>query len=125
MEGKLIDQPLKAVIRKGKSHYVCDERLKKRLKTANLKKKNRKATDALLSLKTQLGMDSVACLNGYDRECIWAFRSVIHIIAQNTLFIDEAYNTWSSIVTVNLSFPKTGCINQFCNVIDRNTIQLC
>ena len=29
MAGQLIDHPLRAVVRKGKSHYVCDERLRR------------------------------------------------------------------------------------------------
>ena len=30
--GRILTKPLKAVIRKGKSHYVCDERLDRRLR---------------------------------------------------------------------------------------------
>ena len=36
----IIDQPLTAVIRKGKSHYVCDIRLERRLGQLDLSKKN-------------------------------------------------------------------------------------
>ena len=39
MEDGLMDQPLRAVIRKGKSHYVCDHRLERRLGQLDLSKK--------------------------------------------------------------------------------------
>ena len=64
----IIDQPLTAVIRKGKSHYVCDIRLERRLGQLDLSKKNWKAGKALLSLRDQLDIDSATHLSGYDRE---------------------------------------------------------
>ena len=68
MEDGLTDQPLCAVIRKGKSHYVCDQRLEQRLGQLDLSKKNWKAGRALLSLRTQLDMDAAAHLSSYDRQ---------------------------------------------------------
>ena len=67
-EDGMISQPLQAVIRKGKSHYVCDERLERRLGQLDLQRKNWKAGAALLSLRGQLDMDETAHLSGYDRE---------------------------------------------------------
>ena len=67
-EDGIIVQPLQAVIRKGKSHYVCDMRLEQRLGQLDLQKKNWKAGAALLSLRGQLDMDEAAHLSGYDRE---------------------------------------------------------
>ena len=67
-EDGMISQPLRAVIRKGKSHYVCDARLEQRLGQLDLQKKNWKAGAALLSLQGQLDMDEAAHLSGYDRE---------------------------------------------------------
>ena len=67
-EDGMISQPLQAVIRKGKSHYVCDARLEQRLGQLDLQKKNWKAGAALLSLRGQLDMDETAHLSGYDRE---------------------------------------------------------
>ena len=67
-EDGMIVQPLQAVIRKGKSHYVCDDRLERRLGQLDLQKKNWKAGAALLSLQGQLDMDEAAHLSGYDRE---------------------------------------------------------
>ena len=55
----MIDQPLNAVIRKGKSHYACDRRLERRLRQLDLSKKNWKVGRALLSLRKQLDMDTV------------------------------------------------------------------
>lgn len=68
LEDGVIDRPLRAVIRKGKAHYVCDERLKQRLGRLNPGKKNPQAMEALLSLRERLDMDGAVHLNGYDRE---------------------------------------------------------
>ena len=68
MEGNWITAPIRAVIRKGKAHYVCDMRLERRLQRANFQKKNPKAALALLSLRDHLDMDEVPHLSRYDRE---------------------------------------------------------
>ena len=68
MEDGLTDQPICAVIRKGKSHYVCDHRLERRLGQLDLSKKNWKAGRALLSLREQLDMDAADHISNYDRE---------------------------------------------------------
>lgn len=39
LEDKLIQAPIRAVIRKGKGHYVCDERLMRRLRQVDLERK--------------------------------------------------------------------------------------
>ena len=43
----IITEPLQAVIRKGKSHYVCDQRLERRLGQLDLRKKNWRAGNGL------------------------------------------------------------------------------
>ena len=63
-----ITQPIRAVIRKGKSHYVCDERLKRRLEQVNWQKKNARAAAALRSLRDHLDMDLAAHLSGHDQK---------------------------------------------------------
>ena len=68
LEDKQITQPIQAVIRKGKGHYVCDERLERRLGQLDLCKKNWRAGAALLTLRNELDMDEAAHLSGYDRE---------------------------------------------------------
>ena len=62
-----MDEPILSVVRKGKSRYVCDKRLKKRIKSIDAEKKNEKNTQALLLLKKHLDMDKVEHLSGYDR----------------------------------------------------------
>ena len=64
----MIAEPLQAVIRKGKSHYVCDERLENRLGQLDLNKKNWRAGAALLTLRGQLDVSEAAHLSRYDRE---------------------------------------------------------
>ena len=41
IEARYLTHPMESVIRKGKSRYVCDERLIKRLNAVNLQKKNK------------------------------------------------------------------------------------
>ena len=67
-EDGMITQPLRGVIRKGKSHYVCDDRLERRLGQLDLRKKNWRAGNALLALRNELDMDEIAHLSHYDRE---------------------------------------------------------
>ena len=68
LEDKQITQPIQAVIRKGKGHYVCDERLERRLGQLDLSRKNWRAGAALLTLRNELDMDEAAHLSSYDRE---------------------------------------------------------
>lgn len=68
MADGILTKPLKAVIRKGKSHYVCDERLDRRLRQVYPAKKNPEALAALRTLRETLDMDRVSHLSGYDRE---------------------------------------------------------
>ena len=70
MENGLAERPIRAVIRKGKSHYVCDQRLIRRLKRLDLSKKNPAAAAALRSLRKCLDMDEALHLSNYDRERI-------------------------------------------------------
>lgn len=67
MEAGYIDRPILSAVRKGKSRYVCDKRLEKRLRSIDLEKKNSKNVKALLSLKKHVDMDEVEHLSGYDR----------------------------------------------------------
>lgn len=63
----MLEQPLQAVVRKGKTHYVCDERLDRRLRKVDLQKKNKKAASALLLLRACLDTDEADHLSGYDK----------------------------------------------------------
>ena len=64
MAGQIIDHPLRAVVRKGKAHYVCDERLRRRLGAVDLGRKSPRAREALLSLRDHLDLDMAEHLSG-------------------------------------------------------------
>ena len=70
LEEKLIRKPLKAVVRKGKEHFVCDNRLEQRLSAIKGKRKNENQKQALLSLRTCFDMDQVHGLSGFDRRLV-------------------------------------------------------
>lgn len=70
LEEKIIRVPLKAVVRKGKEHFVCDSRLRLRLAAIQDKKKNENQKKALLSLITCYDMDQVNGLSGFDRRLV-------------------------------------------------------
>lgn len=70
LEEKIIHTPLKAVVRKGKEHFVCDIRLKQRLAAVQDKRKNEGQKKALFSLITCYDMDQVKGLSGFDRRLV-------------------------------------------------------
>ena len=67
IEDQMTRTPIRAVLRKGKSHYVCDERLKRRLQAVDLTRKSPRVREALLSLRHHLDLDMAEHLSGYDR----------------------------------------------------------
>lgn len=67
MEDGLTTAPLTAVVRKGKAHYVCDERLEKRIRKAGMARKNKSNRDALLSMQKRLDLDQAEKLTDYDK----------------------------------------------------------
>ena len=69
-ENGTIQSPIKAVIRKGKEHFVCDERLEQRIVAIKEKNKNALQKEALLSLKEHYDMDEVSGLSGFDRRMV-------------------------------------------------------
>lgn len=69
-ENGTIQTPIKAVIRKGKEHFVCDERLMQRIVAIEGKNKNALQKEALLSLKEHYDMDEVSNLSGFDRRMV-------------------------------------------------------
>lgn len=64
---KMIQEPLRSVVRKGKERFVCDNRLDLRLRAVEHKKKNSEQRKALLSLQEHFDMDKVHGLSGFDR----------------------------------------------------------
>ena len=66
----LIAKPAMAAVRKGKQHYVCDIRLKRRLQCVNQEKKNPQNLAALKAMQKQLDMDGAAKLSNFDKRQI-------------------------------------------------------
>lgn len=68
----IIDEPIKAVVRKGRGNYICDLRLKNYVDSLNPNKKNPKEYKRLESLieGNQVDLDSVNSIRNYDRERI-------------------------------------------------------
>ena len=67
LENRIISKPIRAMVRKGKEHFVCDARLAQRLEAVKDKKKNSEQRKALLSLRTYYDLDAVTGLSGFDR----------------------------------------------------------
>lgn len=67
LEQGMIQSPLRAVVRKGKEHFVCDNRLEQRIEAIRHKQKNAAQKEALLSLRKYYDMDTVKDLSGFDR----------------------------------------------------------
>ena len=70
LEEKLIRMSLKAVVRKGKEHFVCDSRLKQRIDAISVKKKNEDQKRALLALRTSYDIDQIHGLSGFDQRLV-------------------------------------------------------
>ena len=70
MKKGIISAPIQAVIRKGKEHFVCDNRLELRLDAVRKKAKNPLQREALYALREQYDMDSVQHLSGFDRRMV-------------------------------------------------------
>lgn len=70
LKAGLISNPAMAVVRKGKQHYVCEVRLRRRLQCVNQEKKNPQNLAALKAMQKQLDMDSSAKLSDFDKRQI-------------------------------------------------------
>ena len=70
VEQGIIQTPLRAVVRKGKEHFVCDNRLEQRIEAIRHKQKNEVQREALLSLRKHYDMDTVKDLSGFDRRLV-------------------------------------------------------
>ena len=67
LENRIIQKPIRAMVRKGKERFVCDVRLSQRLEAVKNKKKNAEQMKALFSLRAYYDLDSVTGLSGFDR----------------------------------------------------------
>ena len=90
MADGMITEPIQSVIRKGKAHYVCDERLERRLGQLDLSKKNWKSGNALLSLRKKLDLDEAEHLSNYDQErvCVPQVCNCKRIDCRYRVFLD-------------------------------------
>ena len=79
LKADLLQGELKAVVRKGKEHFVCDYRLAQRLEAVRDKNKNQAQMEALKSLRHNFDLDSVHNLSGFDRRTFF-YRFAITII---------------------------------------------
>lgn len=70
VEQGIIQTPLRAVVRKGKEHFICDNRLEQRIEAIRHKQKNAVQREALLSLRKHYDMDTVKDLSGFDRRLV-------------------------------------------------------
>ena len=70
VEQGIIQTPLRAVVRKGKEHFVRDNRLEQRIVAIRHKQKNAAQIEALLSLRKHYDMDIVKDLSGFDRRLV-------------------------------------------------------
>ena len=62
LENRIIQKPIRAMVRKGKERFVCDVRLAGRLEAVKHKKKNAQQMKALLSLRAYYDLDAITCL---------------------------------------------------------------
>lgn len=67
LEDGLIRCPITSVIRKGKRHYVCDQRLQQRLCQLETSKKNRRSMEELNNLHSSFDLDDAKHLSDYDK----------------------------------------------------------
>ena len=70
LKADLLQGELKAVVCKGKEHFVCDYRLAQRLEAVRDKNKNQAQMEALKSLRHNFDLDSVHNLSGFDRRLV-------------------------------------------------------
>lgn len=70
LKAGLLQGELKAVVRKGKEHFVCDYRLAQRLEAVRDKNKNQVQMEALKFLRHNFDLDSVHNLSGFDRRLV-------------------------------------------------------
>lgn len=68
LEDGMIQAPISSVIRKGKAHYVCDQRLEQRLRQIKNSNKNAASREAISRLAACFDLDAVEHLSSYDKE---------------------------------------------------------
>ena len=66
----VVKQPVRAVLRKGKEHFVCEERLNLRIVAVQEKRKNVRQKEALDGLLRTFDLDTVGSLSSFDRRMV-------------------------------------------------------
>ncbi len=68
--GDILKQPIRAVLRKGKEHFVCEERLDLRITAVQERRKNIRQKEALDGLLRTFDLDTVGKLSNFDRRMV-------------------------------------------------------
>lgn len=68
--GDILRQPIRAVLRKGKEHFVCEERLNLRIAAVQEKRKNISQKEALDGLLRTFDLDTAGSLSSFDRRMV-------------------------------------------------------
>lgn len=113
--GGIIDRPFEAVLRKGKSRHVCDDRLAKRIARVNRGRKNPDDMRALLSLRNTLDLDKVAHLSSYDRGqvCVPAVCDCRLSSCRYRLFVQESKSPEYLFQVCNHNFLIADAIHRY------------
>lgn len=106
---KVIPRPIRTVLRKGKEHFVCDERLKVRISAVSQKQKNQKQREALYSLCKINDIDNVGGLSGFDRRMVCVPKRCpadcsLRERCRFQIFMKEAVETESDIQICNHNY---------------------
>ena len=73
LKNQVIQNPIRAVVRKGRERFVCDRRLQERIRdlgSAQSSRKGENRRETLLSLQTYYDLDAAAGLSQFDRQMV-------------------------------------------------------
>ena len=70
VKGGVVKQPVRTVLRKGKEHFVCEERLNLRMAAVQEKRKNVRQKKALTGLFRTIDLDIAVSLSSFDRRMV-------------------------------------------------------
>ena len=70
VKGGVLKQSIRAVLRKGKEHFVCEDRLNLRIAAVQEKRKNAGQKEALGELLRTFDLDTVGSISSFDRRMV-------------------------------------------------------
>ncbi len=70
VKGGVLKQSIRAVLRKGKEHFVCEDRLNYGYATVQEKRKNAGQKEALGELLRTFDLDTVGSISSFDRRMV-------------------------------------------------------